>query len=109
MPTSDEIENDQYHRINDLTEKVGELSGAVEVSNVINGELVKLLRRQQNGAFLLILILILALLYATIGAEGYKAVRETLAHIPKNGIVYTPICAPPDNRVALLMHRIVVC
>lgn len=104
----DDIEKDQYDKINGLTAEVRELAGAVQVSNNINGELLKLLRRVLSGAFWVIVLLVLALLYAANGPDGYKAIRETLPNIPGVPTAPTddggtaanvsPIFPPPDPR-----------
>lgn len=104
----DDIEKDQYDKINGLTAEVRELAGAVQVSNNINGELLKLLRRVLSGAFWVIVLLVLALLYAANGPDGYKAIRETLPNIPGvptaptddggTAATVSPIFPPPDPR-----------
>lgn len=112
---SEDIEKDQYDKINGLTAEVRELAGAVQVSNNINGELVKLLRRVLSGAFWVIVLLVLALLYATLGPDGYKAIRETLPSIPgsdggnvphqnESTSFVTPIFPPPDQRARIYLQ-----
>lgn len=112
MAQRDDIEKDQYDKINGLTAEVRELAGAVQVSNKINGDLVNLLRRVLSGAFWVIVLLVLALLYSTLGPDGYRAIRETLPTIPGSGdggnsqqhesaAYATPIFPPPDPRARI--------
>lgn len=111
MAQSDEIEKDQYDKINGLTAKVCELTGVVQVANNINGELLKLLRRVLSGAFWVIVLLVLALLYAANGPDGYRAIRETLPNIPGvptaptgdggTAAAASPIFPPPDPRAVM--------
>lgn len=108
MAQRDEIEKDQYDKINGLTAEVRELAGAVQVSNNINGELLKLLRRVLSGAFWVIVLLVLALLYASLGPDGYKAIRDTLPNIPRGDghddsqpTARLYLFPPPDNRSAI--------
>ena len=108
MSQHDDIERDQYDKINDLTSEVKELAGSVQVSNDINGELLKLLRRVLSGAFWVIVLLVLALLYAANGPDGYKAIRETLPHVPGvptddggTAANVSPIFPPPDPRAIM--------
>lgn len=102
MAQRDDIEKDQYDKINGLTAEVRELAGAVQVSNNINGELLKLLRRVLSGAFWVIVLLVLALLYAANGPDGYKAIRETLPNIPGGTAAnVSPIFPPPDPRAIM--------
>lgn len=104
----DDIEKDQYDKINGLTAEVRELAGTVQVSNNINGELIKLLRRVLSGAFWVIVLLVLALLYAANGPDGYNAIRETLPNIPGiptddggTAANVSPIFPPPDPRAIM--------
>ena len=112
MPRNDEIEKDQYDKINSLTAEVKELAGAVSVSNAINADLVKVVKMVLRGALLIIIILILALVYLSTGPEGYKAIRETIPTIQGGGFgggggipssddsaMVSPICPPPDPRI----------
>ena len=111
MAQRDDIEKDQYDKINGLTAEVRELAGAVQVSNNINGELLKLLRRVLSGAFWVIVLLVLALLYAANGPDGYRAIRETLPNIPGvptaptddggTAAAVSPIFPPPDPRAVM--------
>lgn len=76
--TDEDIERNQYDRINELSSRVDFLAGQVETSNKLNAELVKLLRRESNGKFGVIIVLIAALIYMALGPDGYNAVRDTI-------------------------------
>lgn len=99
----DDIEKDQYDKINTLAAKVEGLTSAVDVSNNI------LIRQIEQGAvdhsaamdkmqkmhdsyvkmtkyiigllFIVIFSLIGALIYGAIGKEGLRAVRETMPNV----------------------------
>lgn len=78
MPTNAEIEKDQYEKINDLTQKVASLTSAVDVSNQVNIEHMKLLKKALSYEFYLILFLIAALVYGAIGKDGLFSVRHVV-------------------------------
>ena len=78
MATHDEIERDQYEQIHSLAAEVHSLSGAVQVSNEINKQLVALMRKVFYCMFFIIVILIGALIYGAIGKDGLFSVRDTL-------------------------------
>lgn len=84
MPTKEEIEKDQYEKINALTGRVEQLVGAVDVANQINLELMKILKKAIFYMFLIIVFLIGAIIYGAIGKEGFYAVRQTVP-IPSSG------------------------
>lgn len=103
MANHDEIEKDQYEKINALTARVESLVGVVDTSNDI---LIK--QMEQNATdhaaamdkmqamhdsyvtmtkyiigllFIVIFSLIGALIYGAIGKEGLRAVRETMPKV----------------------------
>lgn len=77
----DEIEKDQYDKINALSANVAGLASAVEISNNINLQLVALLKKVLIGAFIIILILLGALIFGAIGKEGLFAVRDSMPKV----------------------------
>lgn len=103
MANHDEIEKDQYEKINALTTRVESLVGVVDTSNDI---LIK--QMEQNATdhaaamdkmqamhdsyvtmtkyiigllFIVIFSLIGALIYGAVGKEGLRAVRETMPKV----------------------------
>lgn len=89
-----DIEKDQYEKIHALTSKMEQLTGAVDVANQINIELMKLLKKALCYEFWVIVLLIGAIIYGAIGKEGFYAVRSL-----KNPVaIDTRIAPPPDNR-----------
>lgn len=80
----------QDERINKLTARVEQLTGAVDVSNQMNQQLIALLKKALFYMFLIIVFLIGAIVYGAIGKEGFYAVRPTFpttAYIPHGGII----------------------
>lgn len=79
MPTHhDDIEKDQYEKINSLAAKVEGLTAAVDISNQLNIETVKLLKKALSYEFWTIIVLIAALVYGAIGKDGLFAVRQAV-------------------------------
>lgn len=88
----EEIEKDQYEKINGLTARVEGLVAAVDISNQINIEMLKQLRDQRDsfermthrvlwGAFAIILVLLAALIFGAIGKDGLFAVRDSMPKV----------------------------
>lgn len=80
------VEKDQYEKINTLTSKVEQLTGAVDVANQINLELMKLLKKALCYMFWVIVFLIGAIIYGAIGKDGFYAVRGTIP-MPSQSVV----------------------
>lgn len=78
----------QDERINKLTARVEQLTGAVDVSNQMNLQLIALLKKALFYMFLIIVFLIGAIIYGAIGKDGFYAVRPTFpttAYHPHGG------------------------
>lgn len=102
MATHDEIEKDQYQQIHSLAAEVHSLSGAVQVSNEINKQLVALMKKVFYCMFFIILVLIGALVYGAIGKDGLYSVRDTLPKNPITSRLVMPIDVPPDDRILIM-------
>jgi len=94
MATTEDIEKDQYDKIHSLTARMEQLTGAVDVSNQINLELMKLLKKALCYMFWIIVFLIGAIIYGAIGKDGFYAVRQSIP-IPENIPTRTPTAALP--------------
>lgn len=105
MPSDAEIEKDQYEQIHSLAAEVHELAGEVKASNDINKELIKLMRRESNGKFCIIALLIAALIYGALGENGFNAIMRKSPSSPagdgSNRVSLVPLFSPPDNRMVL--------
>lgn len=82
MSTNDDIHKDLYDKFHGLADTVGKLTGAVEASNAINVALIGVLKKVLVGAFLIIVILILALIFGALGERGFNAVTDKMPSIP---------------------------
>lgn len=74
----DAIEKDQYDKINSLVARVEGLTAAVGVSNQINIEMTRMLKKALSYEFWTIIVLIAALVYGAIGKDGLFAVRQAV-------------------------------
>lgn len=97
MEQHDEIEKDQYAKIEVLTKSVSELTGAVSVLNKTNSDLVVTLKRSIFYQFLVIVFLILVIAYGAIGERGMYAVRETMPAVVRPTAPRTPAVPIPDG------------
>lgn len=108
VPTADAIEKDQYEQLREIRAEVKYLAGKFDAVAEINGELVKLMRRESNGKFCIILFLVAALIYGALGEHGFNAVKHI---VPMSGRssdsaqLTSPICSPPDTRVGICMNN----
>lgn len=82
MSTNDDIHKDLYDKFHGLADTVGKLTGAVEASNEINIALIGVLKKVLVGAFLIIIVLILALIFGALGPNGFNAVTEKMPTLP---------------------------
>lgn len=78
MEQRNDIEADQYDKINKLASRVEQLTGVVDVSNQLNSKLLTLLTKVLYGSFIIILCLVGALIFGAIGKDGLFAVRNSL-------------------------------
>ena len=97
MAQHDDIEKDQYLKIENLTKTVSELTGAVSVLNKTNTDLVSTLRRTSFYQFLTIIFLIAVIAYGAIGERGLYAVRETVPTIVHPNSPRSPAAPIPDG------------
>ena len=97
MEHNDDIEKDQYAKIEVLTKSVSELTGAVSVLNKTNSDLVTTLKRSIFYQFLVIVFLILVIAYGAIGERGMYAVRETMPTVVRPTAPRTPAVPIPDG------------
>lgn len=97
MAQHDEIEKDQYAKIEVLTKSVSELTGAVSVLNKTNSDLVTTLKRSIFYQFIVIVFLILVIAYGAIGERGMYAVRETMPTVVCPTAPRTPSVPIPDG------------
>ena len=97
MAQHNEIEKDQYLKIENLTKTVSELTGAVAVLNKTNSDLVATLKRSIFYQFLVIVFLILVIAYGAIGERGMYAVRETMPSVIQQGTPRSPAVPIPDG------------
>ena len=97
MAQHDEIEKDQYAKIEVLTKSVSELTGAVSVLNKTNSDLVVTLKRSIFYQFIIIVFLILVIAYGAIGERGMYAVRETMPTVIQKGSPRSPAAPLPDG------------
>lgn len=97
MAQHDEIEKDQYAKIEVLTKSVSELTGVVSVLNKTNTDLVATLRRTNFYQFLTIVFLIAVIAYGAIGERGMYAVRETIPFVIQPVTPKTPAVPIPDG------------
>lgn len=86
MAAHDEIEKDQYDKINSLTSRVEQLAGAVDISNQMNAQLIGLLKKALCYMFWIIVFLIGAIIYGAIGKDGFYAVRGSIP-MPQQSVV----------------------
>ena len=97
MAQHDEIEKDQYAKIEVLTKTVSELTGAVSVLNKTNTDLTATLKRALFYQFIVIVFLILVIAYGAIGERGMYAVRETMPSVIQQGTPRSPAVPIPDG------------
>ena len=97
MAQHDEIEKDQYAKIEVLTKSVSELTGAVSVLNKTNTDLTTTLKRALFYQFIVIVFLILVIAYGAIGERGMYAVRETMPSVIQQGTPRSPAVPIPDG------------
>lgn len=97
MAHNDDIEKDQYAKIEVLTKSVSELTGAVSVLNKTNTDLVNTLKKALFYEFLIIVFLILVIAYGAIGERGMYAVRETMPSVIQQGTPRSPAVPIPDG------------
>ena len=97
MAQHDDIEKDQYAKIDVLTKTVSELTGAVSVLNKTNTDLTSTLKRALFYQFIVIVFLILVIAYGAIGERGMYAVRETMPSVIQQGTPRSPAVPIPDG------------
>lgn len=97
MAQHDEIEKDQYLKIENLTKTVSELTGAVSVLNNTNTDLVATLKRSLFYEFLTIIFLIAVIAYGAIGERGLYAVRDTVPSMVRPNAPRSPAVPIPDG------------
>lgn len=97
MAQHDDIEKDQYAKIEVLTKTVSELTGAVSVLNKTNTDLTSTLKRALFYQFIVIVFLILVIAYGAIGERGMYAVRETMPSVIQQGTPRSPAVPIPDG------------
>lgn len=97
MAQHDDIEKDQYAKIEVLTKSVSELTGAVSVLNKTNTDLTTTLKRALFYQFIVIVFLILVIAYGAIGERGMYAVRETMPSVIQQGTPRSPAVPIPDG------------
>lgn len=97
MAQHDEIEKDQYLKIENLTKTVSELTGAVSVLNKTNTDLVATLKRSLFYEFLTIIFLIAVIAYGAIGERGLYAVRDTVPSMVRPNAPRSPAVPIPDG------------
>ena len=97
MTQHDDIEKDQYAKIEVLTKSVSELTGAVSVLNKTNTDLTTTLKRALFYQFIVIVFLILVIAYGAIGERGMYAVRETMPSVIQQGTPRSPAVPIPDG------------
>ena len=97
MAQHDDIEKDQYAKIEVLTKTVSELTGAVSVLNKTNTDLTSTLKRALFYQFIVIVFLILVIAYGAIGERGMYAVRETMPSVIQQGAPRSPAVSIPDG------------
>ena len=97
MAQHDDIEKDQYAKIEVLTKSVSELTGAVSVLNKTNTDLTTTLKRALFYQFIVIVFLILVIAYGAIGERGMYAVRKTMPSVIQQGTPRSPAVPIPDG------------
>ena len=97
MAQHDDVEKDQYAKIEVLTKTVSELTGAVSVLNKTNTDLTSTLKRALFYQFIVIVFLILVIAYGAIGERGMYAVRETMPSVIQQGTPRSPAVPIPDG------------
>lgn len=94
----EEIEKDQYNKINSLTARVEGLTAAVDVSNQINIEMTRMLRKALSYEFWTIIVLIAVLIYGAIGEKGFRTVRDAVPFPYSSDDQQTSVIAPWNDQ-----------
>lgn len=120
MALRDNVEKDQYEKINALTSRVEQLTGSVDVSNQLvikqmeqsaadhkaamselrsmHDSYAKMTKWIIGSLVSIILFLIGAIIYGAIGSDGFYAVRGGTT---TTASVQQPCAPPSDNRIIL--------